>query len=224
MLLIIIKLNLVKEFFQNTRDYPNVYYINLKHRIDRKNHFLKQLNNINYPNNKIIRINAVKNNIGTLGCLASHIKALKKGLTDNNKFCIIFEDDFTFIENLSVTDINNTLKECFNTDTNWNVILLSMHGELVENQDTNKLLLNIKQSQTTSGYIIKKTYIPILLKLFTDLYEKTKDYKTIPPYDLCLDIYWKKLQDNTWFVTNPKLGVQYASYSDIENREVDYNV
>jgi hypothetical protein len=39
-----------------------------------------------------------------------------------------------------------------------------------------------------------------------------------------MDIHWKKLQDITWFVTNPKLGVQYASFSDIENIDVDYNI
>jgi glycosyl transferase, family 25 len=223
-LLILIKINIFTEPFLEANNYPNVYYINLKHRTDRKKHFLKQLNYINYPSNKIIRIDAVQNNIGTLGCLASHIKALKKGLNDGNDFCIILEDDFTFIESLSVTDINKTLIDCFNSDVKWNVILLSMSGELLENQNKNNLLLNIKHSQTTSGYIIKKTYIPVLLKLFTDLYRITKNYTVKPPHELCMDIHWKKLQDKTWFVTNPKLGIQYASYSDIENSDVDYNV
>ena len=224
LLLIVLKLNLVTEFFQDDDNYPNIYYINLKHRIDRKKHFLKQFNKINYPSNKIIRIDAVKNNVGTLGCLASHIKALKRGMSDSSKYCMILEDDFTFIKTLSVEEINKTLTGCFNTDTKWNVILISMSGELIENQDKNKLLLNIKESQTTSGYIIKKSYIPVLLKLFTNLYDQTKDYTVKPPHELCMDIHWKKLQDNTWFVTNPKLGVQYASYSDIENKDVDYNV
>ena len=54
LLLIVLKLNLVTEFFQDDDNYPNIYYINLKHRIDRKKHFLKQFNKINYPSNKII--------------------------------------------------------------------------------------------------------------------------------------------------------------------------
>ena len=39
-----------------------------------------------------------------------------------------------------------------------------------------------------------------------------------------LDIYWKRLQQNgNWYMIIPATVTQYASYSDIEEKEVDYN-
>ena len=42
-------------------------------------------------------------------------------------------------------------------------------------------------------------------------------------YPYCFDIYMKKLQPvSNWYCLNPKVGKQIESYSDIENRVVDY--
>jgi len=39
-----------------------------------------------------------------------------------------------------------------------------------------------------------------------------------------MDIYWKQLQKtDKWYITNPVLGYQRMSYSDIEKRITDYN-
>ena len=37
-----------------------------------------------------------------------------------------------------------------------------------------------------------------------------------------LDISWKRLQHEQWFVTEPKLGKQGESWSDIAEQHVDY--
>lgn len=228
---------------------PNIYYINLKHREDRKNNFENTWESIMYPSSKINRIEAIKNEIGTLGCLASHIKALNLALNteDGLDYAIILEDDFIFKPEVEKKTIQNTLLNCFKRKEEWNVILLAMNGKTKENlivkdknnfkikmngiiennkynKNTNKLLLKINHSLTTSGYIIKKKYIPVLLNLWENLYEKTKNSKSIPSHELHMDIYWFKLQDDRWFVTNPKLGIQYESYSDIEKRITNYGV
>jgi GR25 family glycosyltransferase involved in LPS biosynthesis len=208
---------------------PHIYYINLKHRVDRKNNIEQNLKSVNYEFSKVTRIDAIKNKIGTLGCLASHIIALKEALNNNDglEYSIILEDDFIFRPELNKTIIQKTLLDCcFNTNIEWNVVLLAMHGR-VENpeylNDKSKSLLKIKYSQTTSGYLIKKKYIPILLNLWENLYEKTKNCTSIPDKNLHMDIIWIKLQKDNWYVTNPKLGIQYQSYSDIENKVINYN-
>jgi len=235
--------------YNNFEKLPNIYYINLKHREDRKKNFEKTWESIMYPSSKIIRIEAIKNEIGTLGCLASHIKALNLALNTENglDYAIILEDDFIFKPELDKKTIQNTLLDCFKTNEEWNVILLAMNGKSKENlivedknnfkikmngiiennkyiENTNKLLLKINYSITTSGYIIKKKYIPVLLNLWEKLYEKTKNSKSIPSQELHMDVYWCKLQHDKWFVTNPKLGIQYESYSDIEKRITNYGV
>ena len=53
-------------------------YINLQDRKDRKEQITKELGRMNIPENKIIRIDAVKNKYnGHIGCCKSHIKTLK---------------------------------------------------------------------------------------------------------------------------------------------------
>jgi len=208
---------------------PHIYYINLKHRVDRKNNIEQNLKSVNYEFSKVTRIDAIKNKIGTLGCLASHIIALKEALNNNDRleYSIIIEDDFIFRPELDKTIIQKTLLDCcFNKNIEWNVILLAMHGK-VENpeylNDTTKSLLKVKYSQTTSGYLIKKKYIPVLLNLWENLYEKTKHARSSIHRNLHMDIIWVKLQKDNWYVTNPKLGKQYLSYSDIENEVINYN-
>ena len=198
---------------------PNIYYINLLHRKDRKEFLLKDLKNISYTNNRIHRIDAIKHNIGAIGCLASHIKALKIGLNENYKceYVIILEDDFA-IRNISIT--KTYLNKIFTEQLDWNVILLGVNGRCHKNSDL--FLKKIIWSQTTSGYIIKKKYIPILLKLWEDIYNKIKNFQKNPTLMDHADQCWKQLQHDRWFTTEPVLGYQHESYSDIEQRVTNY--
>ena len=200
---------------------PNIYYINLLHRQDRKEFLLKDLENINYMDNKIHRIDAIKHKYGAVGCLQSHIKALKTGLNEDYscEYVIILEDDFA-IRNMNIA--KTYLNKIFTEQLDWNVILLGFNGRY--NKNNTSFLKKIIHSQTTSGYIIKKIYIPILLKLWEDLYYKIKDLNNKPPHRHCADIYWKQLQHDKWFITNPVLGYQRESYSDIEKRVTNYNL
>ena len=207
--------------------YPTLYYINLKNRTERKKHILQELNKINYPSNKIVRIDAVKHNNGLTGCALSHIKAIKLAIKNNDDYAIIMEDDFTWKYDSNTT--NKILNKCFNFKEDWNVILLSKNGEVKQYND---FLDKVIQSQTASGYIIKKKYIPTLLKLWEENVSirlkynisKKNPYKNYTNHNTALDICWKKLQGDKWFSTNPILGYQMESYSDIEKKVVDYNV
>ena len=73
---------------------------------------------------------------------------------------------------------------------------------------------------------IKLKYIPIL----KELWENDMDYRMKNNlnkkqfHETCIDQSWKTLQNDKWYITRPKLGKQIESYSDIENRNVNYNV
>tara|TARA_Y100000816_G_C26032330_1_gene540470 strand:+ start:250 stop:861 length:612 start_codon:yes stop_codon:yes gene_type:complete len=198
----------------------NIYYINLDKRTDRKYDFLKQFKSVNYCKDNIIRVQAIEHIIGILGCLSSHIKALKLALKDSYSYAIICEDDFTFRD--QKLDLEELLGNLINSKVDWDVMLLSQNCGLISYTIDNNIC-KIENSQTASGYIIKKTYISTLLSLFEKLFKLTKDYKEKPPHNLCLDIYWKKLQKtDRWYITNPILGYQRMSYSDIAKRITDY--
>ena len=131
------------------------------------------------------------------------------------------EDDFQWNNKNPFKKVH----EAINSNTNWNVILLSCNGKI---NKYSKNLQKVIKCKTTSGYIIKVKYIPNLLKIW----ERDMNYRlknNIKKSDknnaeTCIDISWLKLQKNNWFSTNPIIGTQMKSYSDIESRLVDYGV
>ena len=221
--------NLVENFNMDKNDfqYPNLYYINLEKRKDRKKHIEEQLKKIDYPKNKINRIDAVYMPGNRTGCSLSHNKALEEGLKQDDEYIIVLEDDFEWIHNKEKT--LNVLKNAVNTK-DWNVILLDCRGnnKIIKH---NNYLNKINSCHSRSGYIIKKKYIPILLKLWKDTVNirikynisKTKSYKKYNDHNTAGDQSWKKLHHDKWFLTNPILGKQIESYSDLEKKVINYH-
>lgn len=187
-----------------------ILYINLKNRIDRKKNIENEIKKVHF-NNKIIRIDAIRKDKGSLGCALSHLKALELAYKMNSKFTLILEDDFMWkYDNYNV---NNILTKIFNKQ--WDVCLLSCYGKRIK---LNNYCSKALDCQTASGYIIKHSYIPILIKLW----KSTISDNQVKP---AIDRSWKILQKkDNWISTNPILGKQKPSYSDIEKKFVHYNV
>jgi hypothetical protein len=198
-----------------------ILYINLEHRTDRNEHILNEIHKICKDDSKIHRIDAIKKDNGALGAGLSHIKAMEYTLLHNEwNIVLILEDDFTFKSNDSasiVKDINFLL----NNSPNIDVGLLS-HNLLQSYNTLNGMIKKVLYSQTASSYIIKKSYIHILLN---NMKEAMMDMeKNGRRHENCLDIHWAKLQPiHNWYTTFPSLGLQYPNYSDIEKGNVNYN-
>lgn len=207
---------------------PKLYYINLRNRKDRQTHILGQLAKVDYPQSQIHRVDAIKHEDGATGCGLSHIKALElaqRTQKNDNDYVIVLEDDFTWIHNKEKTLqlLNHALQR-----KEWNVILLACNGTWDRNPLNwlcrhNRHTSKVHDCQTTSGYIIKVGYIPNLLKIWKRdmLYRQSSKKYT---HETCIDISWKQLQHEDWYITNPKLGVQIESYSDIAKQNVNYHV
>ena len=202
-----------------------VFYINLEHRTDRKEHFLKEISKL-CPDDlihKIVRIDAIKNENGILGCTLSHIKTMELFLKNEDwKTCIIFEDDFTFYE--SNIDLNNELlNEFLNNFKEWDVCNLSINPRCAIYSETKHP--NVKKAieiQAACGYCLNKSFAPTLLNLF----KICRDKISIDPNNKIYspDIAWKSLQEkNNWYVLNPDLGYQMNNFSDIDKKFVEHN-
>tara|TARA_Y100001970_G_scaffold293482_1_gene440548 strand:- start:5240 stop:5845 length:606 start_codon:yes stop_codon:yes gene_type:complete len=192
----------------------NILYINLKDRTDRKENIVKQMTKVEYPMKKLIRINAVKKEDGALGCALSHIKALKKAQKLGNKYTLILEDDFMWKSSNSTID--KTLGHILKLD-NWDVCLLACNGKVKKFTNHSKVI----ECQTASAYIININYIPKLL----ELWESKIKPGIWNPKHCAIDQTWKILQKkDNWISTNPLIGKQMPSYSDIEKQKVDYGV
>lgn len=198
-----------------------IFYINLKKRTDRNENMKKQLSI--FPKDNILRFDAVQEKNGALGCLKSHIKMLEYALENFPRQNIMFcEDDIQFLVNPL-----NYINEFFNNPELfiiWDVIMLSHNTQKQENTKYNNII-RLTESQTSACYIINYRYINVLLNIFKNSL-KNYEISNLWKEEYCTDQSWKKLQakDNWYTFKNKKICKQIESYSDIENKIVDYGV
>jgi len=199
--------------------YDHIYYINLDHRIDRNEDFLMSMKTLGIPNEQITRVSAIYNEErGALGCSQSHAKAIKLFLDSPYQRCIIFEDDFipkkeeweTFFEKMKAYP-----------NEGWDLIQLS--GNILQSSETSiPFLRKAFHVQTSSSYLLQKRFASILLE---NIEEGAKALEAKYDDSFCIDIYWLSLQAKSlWFISEPVLGYQRESYSDILKRITKYGV
>jgi glycosyl transferase family 25 len=208
------------------------YYINLDSRLDRMNHMVDL--KVKYPFFKNVeRIQAISNQNGALGCALSHIMVLEKFLESKDDVFMVLEDDLCILND---TNYNNFIYyfDKIKDNPDWDIIVLTPRGDKREiNNSNNNINLNmnymnsnhfnlIKNNQTTTGYIVRRRFINILIENFKESV-KGLICKSNPNI-FALDQYWKRLQDkyNFYYFNNIFAG-QLVGYSDIENKNVNYN-
>lgn len=193
------------------------FYINLDSREDRRTHFenLK----LNYPFFKDVeRISAIRDNNGAIGCGKSHIEALTKCLDIEDNVFFVCEDDLTILNKEHLSSFISSL----NVNDDWDVITLTPRGNTMKGQDLPNDFLRIYNNQTTTGYIIKKTFIPQLIKNLQNAINGLEKGGDLVTYSI--DQYWKRLQTkHKFYYFKHIFAGQLPGYSDIEKRNVDYN-
>lgn len=187
------------------------YYINLEHRTDRNRHIVEQFQRFGI--NSYERIPAIQHECGHKGCSQSHILAIKTFIESEHEYCVVLEDDFEFV--INVDQYKELLNKLESGNIDWNVVLLS--ANLKHFEDYNSFLKLCVESQTASGYMVKKQYASTLLENYTEGFNLfCSDNSDERKHSL--DQYWKKLQgrDKKWFVFDPRCGRQMRGFSDIE--------
>jgi GR25 family glycosyltransferase involved in LPS biosynthesis len=203
-----------------------VYYINLEHRVDRKELFLDEMKRFDISESKLHRIEATyTKGFGALGCAHSHIRALEHFILSPYKTCIIFEDDFQFT--IEKDYFHQMLSEIFTKEINFDVILLA--GNILEEKMSEyPFLKRVTEAQTTSGYLITKSFAKILLKNFQEAAILLHEYYSVHETRVetfCIDRHWKHLQKKyKWYCLFPKVGLQREGFSDIEEKFTKYGV
>jgi GR25 family glycosyltransferase involved in LPS biosynthesis len=198
-----------------------IFYINLASRVDRKYHFLSEISKLCVDSSKIVRIEAVYDSMGALGCSKSHIKALETFMANPAwKTCIVFEDDFTFYHDSHIHN-NNLLKEFFMNFMDWDMLLLSSNQRTPSIVTSIPSIEKVSSSQTTSGYLIHKESVKKLYDNFKEGAELLAVSLNKPLH--ALDMYWENA-GLVRYAFRPNMGYQYASISDVENTFVNYGV
>ena len=201
----------------NITDIKHIFYINLASRPDRKVFFENQMKMVGLKAN---RFNAIKNQIGAIGCSLSHLYLLQHAKKNNLDHILIMEDDIMFLNpQIFIQNINNFLSKHNNFD-----VLLIAGNNMGEYTRIDENCVKITHCQTTTGYLVKKHYYDKLIDNY-----KTGIQKFIKNVNLkleyAIDQYWCKLQciDN-WYLLTPLTVSQKPDYSDIEKQKINYNV
>lgn len=203
-----------------------IYYINLDKRTDRKEQFLQEMAKIGFPEDKIVRIDAVPMpGKGDLGCSKSHVKTMETFIQSGLTNCIVFEDDFEFVQ--SPEQVRSAFSYFFNYDIPYDVCMVSAN-EVYTDESDYSLLRRVINVQTASGYMVNQRFAPTLLANFKEGTQQLEDgYAKGDPNagTYAVDQYWKRLQpDSEWYMFYPKLGKQRSSMSDIQGGYVEMNV
>jgi glycosyl transferase family 25 len=197
-------------------DITNIFYINLEHRTDRKEHVETELLKIGLIGQ---RFNAIKMDNGAIGCSMSHLKLLQDAVKHNLDHILIVEDDITFLNpTLFINQINNLFKLHNNS---WDVILFAGNN-IPPYQNIDDTCIKVSRCQTTTGYLVNGHYIKILLQnvkmgltqLLNNPFQRNL---------FAIDKYWFILQSvHNWYLIIPPTVVQQEGYSDIEKRVTNF--
>lgn len=197
-------------------DIKNVFYINLEHRTDRKEHVEKELDKLGIIGK---RFNAIKMKNGAIGCSMSHLKILEDAKKNKLDHVLIIEDDITFLDaELFKNQINRFLELHGN---NWDVILFGGNN-IPPYEKIDDTCVKVSHCQTTTGYLVNGHYINILatnIKMgLTHLLHKPDEKSKY-----AIDRFWFVLQSaSKWYLITPLTVVQREDYSDIEQKVTNY--
>jgi hypothetical protein len=208
-----------------------IFYINLKHRPQRKEWIESELSRMDFPSDKIFRIDAIYDtDCGHIGCCKSHIKAIETAQKMKCKTYLVFEDDFMFL--ISKDNLKKEFGTIFNEK--WDVFMLSgfYQKDTSFQKDT---YCRTTYASAPSGYIVREHYYEILKKCFIESLnimqielaehkEKIKSLQnlrgrwdatrrnpgTMLQYNVtAIDRYWKKYQEKDIFlIFDPPVGKQ----------------
>ena len=145
--------------------YPT-YCINLKERIDRKEHAQKEFNKLDIQHDVIFLDFYIHKNGGMYGCYDSHMKVWNNFYKNHSdkELCIVFEDDFESTEN-SILYLKKAIS--FIEKNKDKVDILFLHDVFMEYNDDKKNISNTYFTRgygfLTHAYIINRKYIKSIL-------------------------------------------------------------
>jgi glycosyl transferase family 25 len=194
-----------------------IFYINLESRKDRREQIEGELLKMDLSGE---RFNAIKHRLAYIGCSLSHLEILKIARERRYKNVLILEDDFEFI--LDKQTFENNMKEFFESNISYDLVMLAYNG--TGDSILEKCLISkVVKAGTTAGYLVHNKIYDALIENYQDGIIKL----LITNYygDHAIDKHWYYLlKDREWYLFNTRIGKQRESYSDIENKVVNYGV
>ncbi len=193
------------------------FVINLARRVDRLEEAQKTMQSCGIDN--WIRVDAISNDNGALGCALSHKLALQTALECTEEFFMIFEDDVVPDQSFNQKLFSSLLTE-FSQNEKFAVMCFAFSSDSNGIRVSENLLLD-DEIITAAAYVIKRKYVSILQNTFSssiDLLENGVVNRLA-----AIDIRWILTQKRIYFVRPAQpIFAQKPGWSDIENMNVNY--
>lgn len=186
----------------------HVFYINLSHRNDRREHMEKLFQQFGIDEYE--RFEAIQNDYGILGCTKSHQMVYKIAKERGYKSILIFEDDFEFL--VSLDTFEDTMKQLFCNDLHADVVMFSYNLKTYRGTQFPNII-KITNAATASCYAVMGHYYDTLIKHYDKTIPLLESTRNDPVY--ANDQSWKELQmKDNWYGPTERMGKQMDGYSD----------
>jgi GR25 family glycosyltransferase involved in LPS biosynthesis len=204
------------KFFNN---YDKVFLINLKKRTDRLENFKKQVEKFDLGEFEIFeavdgtKLNNVQSKLlsrGEIGIIMSNIEIFKKAKEKNYKEIIIIEDDCYFTE-----EMKNIYDYISLIPSDWDMIYFGGNHNLHVGEQPPKIvndkIIKLHNSYSAHFVIIKSNLFEEIIFLLSSFNKQ-------------IDVVYSDLQKKyNVYSTKNAIAKQLTGFSDIQNKEVDYN-
>ena len=193
--------------------FEKIYCVNLDKRKDRWEQAQVQFKKHNLEVERFSAIEGNPDNIptkivsGHVGCVLSHYNIIKKASENNLNQILILEDDVVFSENLQ-DDFKKLIKQ---VPEDWDMLYFGGNHNGIPLEMVDENVAKIQKTYTTHAYAIRKPVYEVVLKMFPKLKHE-------------VDVMYSLLQGSfNCYVFRPHLAWQKDGYSDILNKEVNYD-
>jgi glycosyl transferase family 25 len=184
-------------------------YINLDRRTDR-NERTKEV--LSVLGDKVIRMSAIEENPGFIGCLKSHITVLEMAKENKWKNVLICEDD---VEWFQFDEGYKKLEEL--SKKNYDSIHLGPFPSRIFPGNH-----RLGDAQLNTAYLVNSHYYDTLLDCFRNALPQL--IETHDEFRYGADQCWKPLiRRDTWYAPFPPLVYQRPGFSDIRNTFQDHH-
>lgn len=194
--------------------FDEIYCINLDDRTDRWEHAQEEFRKVGILD-RVQRFPGIRETDGRLGVIKANLAIIKIAKEKKLKNVLIFEDDVKFIVDNPDEVLSKAIQQIGNIK--WHLFYLgaNTHQKLVKFKPNLILLKN-------SFAVHSMAYSELMYDIFINKYDKIKSIST---FDDILDVFLaRKIQEKfICLMTNPMMTTQMNSYSDIENKNVDYS-
>ena len=200
----------------------SIYVINLKSSKTRWNQMYNDLQHMFGRGDKInfYHFPAIRKENGALGCLLSHLAVLDHAQHKGGKYILVLEDDFKFNVNRFMLDYHlQHVNDVYGPD--FDVIQFGQYCYKWQKFKESDILMRLNQASSTSGYLIRREFIPILKKCWMDHLHELQGRSFHPEKDPLDKIQYRTQKDYVWLGFREPLGQQRKVFSTIENRMIE---